>query len=116
MDTTVLKALTAWVIRWAAAERYSWVTLGLAPSSDAEPPVRAKVWNDAANVMYRHGEHFPDFNSLREFEQRFNPELEAVYVAAPGGLGVAIVFRDILRIISTGARGGLGRGVERQRE
>jgi phosphatidylglycerol lysyltransferase len=110
-----LLGLFAKLMLWANEQGVRWFNLGLAPPRGADPRRRSALWNEAANVLYRHGEHFPEWAGLREFKEAFDPVWEPRYLASPGGLLLPMVFRDLARLVSRSLRGSLGRGIQKPR-
>ena len=79
--------------------------LGMAPLSGmAEHPL-APRWHRLGRLLFSHGEHFYNFQGLRAFKEKFAPEWEARYLAAPGGLTPLFVLADVAALISGGMRG-----------
>ncbi|HYU35043.1 MAG TPA: phosphatidylglycerol lysyltransferase domain-containing protein, partial [Thermoanaerobaculia bacterium] len=56
-----------------------------------------------------HGEHFYNFQGLREYKEKFDPVWEPRYLACPGGLMLPRVLTDIAALIGGGLRGVVGR-------
>ena len=79
--------------------------LGMAPLSGmAEHPL-APRWHRLGRLLFSHGEHFYNFQGLRAFKEKFGPEWEARYLAAPGGMTPLFVLADVAALISGGVRG-----------
>jgi phosphatidylglycerol lysyltransferase len=79
--------------------------LGMAPLSGmAEHPL-APRWHRLGRMLFSHGEHFYNFQGLRAFKEKFGPEWEARYLAAPGGMTPLFVLADVAALISGGMRG-----------
>jgi len=79
--------------------------LGMAPLSGmAEHPL-APRWHRLGRLLFSHGENFYNFQGLRAFKEKFNPEWEARYLAAPGGMAPLFVLADVAALISGGLRG-----------
>ncbi|MGK2857164.1 MAG: bifunctional lysylphosphatidylglycerol flippase/synthetase MprF [Thermoanaerobaculia bacterium] len=108
--TGTMQALAVELAVWARDQHYRWFSLGLAPHRGIDPNRRSPAWNRAASVLYRHGEHFTDFQMLRAFKESFSPVWEGRYLASPGDLRLANVLRDVTRLVASGMRAGLGVG------
>jgi phosphatidylglycerol lysyltransferase len=79
--------------------------LGMAPLSGmAEHPL-APRWHRMGRLLFAHGENFYNFQGLRAFKEKFAPQWEARYLAAPGGITPLFVLADIAALISGGFRG-----------
>ncbi|MET0282579.1 MAG: bifunctional lysylphosphatidylglycerol flippase/synthetase MprF [Steroidobacteraceae bacterium] len=79
--------------------------LGMAPLSGMASHPLAPNWHRAGRLLFSHGENFYNFQGLRAFKEKFAPEWEARYLAAPGGLTPLFVLADIAALISGGYRG-----------
>jgi phosphatidylglycerol lysyltransferase len=55
--------------------------------------------------MYRYGEHFYNFQGLREFKEKFDPTWEPRYLASPGGLALPRILANVAALIGGGMRG-----------
>ncbi|MFL6549618.1 MAG: bifunctional lysylphosphatidylglycerol flippase/synthetase MprF, partial [Povalibacter sp.] len=87
------------------AQGYQRFGLGMAPLSGmAEHPL-APGWHRLGRLLFAHGENFYNFQGLRAFKEKFNPEWEARYLAAPGGMTPIFVLADVAALISGGLRG-----------
>ena len=65
----------------------------------------APLWNRINALVYRHGEHFYNFQGLRAYKEKFDPEWSPRYLAAPGGLALPRVIADVAALISGGITG-----------
>jgi phosphatidylglycerol lysyltransferase len=76
--------------------------LGMAPLSGmAEHPL-APNWHRVGRLLFAHGEHFYNFQGLRAFKEKFDPQWEARYLASPGGVAPLILLTDIAALIGGG--------------
>lgn len=57
------------------------------------------------NLVFRHGEHFYNFQGLRQYKEKFHPHWHPRYLASPGGLALPQILTDIATLISGGTRG-----------
>ena len=87
---------------WARAEGYRYFNLGMAPLSGFEQRRLAPLWNRTGAFIYRHGEHFYNFDGLRRYKEKFLPEWQSRYLAAPGGVALPRILLDVSRLISGG--------------
>ena len=55
--------------------------------------------------MFRHGGAFYNFEGLRGFKQKFQPNWHPRYVALPVGISPMMAMADVALLISGGARG-----------
>jgi len=79
--------------------------LGMAPLSGMAGHPLAPRWHRMGRLLFSHGEHFYNFQGLRAFKEKFAPQWEARYLAAPGGMTPLFVLADIAALISGGLRG-----------
>jgi len=90
---------------WGAAGGYEWFNLGMAPLSGMEARALAPLWYRINALVYRHGEHFYNFQGLRLYKEKFDPEWSPRYLAAPGGIALPRVLTDLSALISGGLVG-----------
>jgi len=88
---------------WAKAEGYAWFNLGMAPLSGLEQHELAPLWHKLGHLIFSHGEAFYNFEGLRHYKEKFEPEWRPRYIACPGGLlGLPRALLDTSRLISGG--------------
>jgi phosphatidylglycerol lysyltransferase len=90
------------LMRWAHDQGYTRFNLGMAPLTGLSAGRLAGRWNRFANLVAKHGEHFYGFVGLRRFKQKFSPEWQPRYLAAPGGSQLLAALLDVTRLISAG--------------
>ena len=59
--------------------------------------------------VYRHGNHFYNFEGLRAFKEKFDPEWRSVYVAMPSHANIVAVTADTVSLIGGGIRSAIAR-------
>lgn len=89
---------------WGQAQGYQWFVLGMAPLSGLEMRPLSSLWHKVGNGIFRFGDNFYNFEGLRRYKEKFGPEWQSVYLAAPGGLAFPRVLVDATRLISGGRR------------
>ncbi|MDB5989427.1 MAG: putative rane protein [Herbaspirillum sp.] len=89
---------------YCQAQGYQRFGLGMAPMSGMEQHQLASRWHRFGRMMFQHGERFYNFRGLRSFKDKFDPEWEARYLIAEGGLAPIFTFSDVTALIN----GGLG--------
>lgn len=92
------------VAQWAAEQRYQRFNLGMAPMSQQEKDHLEPLWAQLSDSVFRHGEHFYDFQSLRRHKEKFAPQWKDKYVACPSGQALSPVLNDVAAIISATLR------------
>lgn len=105
----VMDYLFAELFLWGAAQSYRCFNLGMAPLSGLESHPLAPLWHRLGTMLFRHGEHFYNFEGLRAYKQKFHPEWCPKYLAAPRGLGLPAILLDVSALISGGFKGILTR-------
>jgi phosphatidylglycerol lysyltransferase len=89
---------------WARAQGYAWFNLGMAPLAGLERHPLAPAWHRVGSFVFRHGEHFYNFEGLRRYKEKFRPVWEPKYLAAKGGLTLPRTLLDISTLVSGGFR------------
>lgn len=100
-----MDALFAELMLWGEAQGFHWFSLGAAPLSGLENRQLASLWNRIAGFTYGHGNHFYNFEGLREFKQKFDPVWSPNYLATQGGISVPLVLYEINQLVSGGVKG-----------
>ena len=104
-----MDALFAELMLWGQEQGFRWFSLGMAPLSGFERNRLAPLWNRVGWLLFRYGEHFYNFQGLREFKDKFDPVWEPRYLACPGGLGDPLVLTRVASLVSGGVRGVVAR-------
>ncbi|MGE4607254.1 MAG: bifunctional lysylphosphatidylglycerol flippase/synthetase MprF [Myxococcota bacterium] len=102
---SVMEYLFVQLMLWGRAEGYESLSLGMAPLSGLSSDPLAPAWSRVGAAIFRHGEHFYNFQGLRSYKQKFSPVWEPRYLASPGGLGVARSLLRVSALVSGGLRG-----------
>ena len=105
----VMQFLFTELMLWGRAEGYQFFRLGMAPFSGMERRALAPLWSRLGAFMYRHGEHFYNFQGLREYKEKFEPVWEPRYLASPAGLALPTILANIAALIGGGIRGVVGK-------
>jgi phosphatidylglycerol lysyltransferase len=101
----VMEYLFIHLMLWGTAEGYRWFDLGMAPLSGLQDHGLAPLWNRAGAYIFRYGEHFYNFQGLRQYKEKFDPEWVPKYLACPGGLAVPRILANIATLVSGGMKG-----------
>jgi phosphatidylglycerol lysyltransferase len=89
---------------WGRTQSYRWFNLGMAPLSGLEQHALAPAWHRVGSFVFRHGEHFYNFEGLREYKQKFDPVWRPRYLATRGGLFAARALLDVSVLIAGGVK------------
>jgi phosphatidylglycerol lysyltransferase len=81
----------------------------MAPLSGLEDRPPAPLWNRVGVFIFRHGEHFYNFQGLRQYKEKFDPTWEPRYLACPGGLALPRILADLASLISGGLKGAISK-------
>lgn len=68
---------------WGREEGYQWFNLGMAPLSGLEGHDLAPLHQRVGHLVFRHGEHFYNFQGLRQYKDKWDPIWLPRYVACP---------------------------------
>jgi phosphatidylglycerol lysyltransferase len=93
------------LLLWGKSEGYKWFNFGMAPLSGLEDRQLAPLWLQAGAFLFRHGEHFYNFQGLRQYKDKFAPEWQPKYLACPRGLMLPRILTNVASLISGGAKG-----------
>ncbi len=105
----VMEYLFGQLMLWGRDAGYRYFSLGMAPLAGFEHHRLAPLWNRFGALLFRNGEHFYNFQGLRHFKEKFDPEWEPRYLASPGGLMTPLVLTRIATLVSGGATGIISR-------
>jgi phosphatidylglycerol lysyltransferase len=94
--------LFAELLTWGRAEGYRWFNFGMAPLAGIEHRRDAALWSPVAAFVFRHGEHFYNFEGLRRYKAKFGPVWTPLYLASPGGAALPRVLLDVTALIAGG--------------
>jgi phosphatidylglycerol lysyltransferase len=97
--------LPANIMLWGRQQGYGWFNLGMAPLSRLENHPLRPVWNRVGGIIFRHGEHFHNFQGLREYKEKSDPVWTPKYMACPSGFAVPRVLTNLAVLISGGPIG-----------
>ena len=93
------------VILWGKQEGYRWFNMGMAPLAGLEDHGLAPLWSRLGAFVFSHGEHFYNFQGLRRYKDKFDPEWRPKYMACPGGLAVPRIMANIASLVSGSMKG-----------
>jgi phosphatidylglycerol lysyltransferase len=101
----VMEYLFVSLMLWGKEQGYRWFNLGMAPFSGLENRALAPLWNRLGAFVFRYGEHFYNFQGLRQYKEKFGPQWRPRYLASPGGLALPQIFANLATLISGGIKG-----------
>jgi phosphatidylglycerol lysyltransferase len=80
------------------------LSLGVAPLAGLKLAPLSSRWHRLARLIWKHGDRFYNFQGLRLFKGKFNPNWEPRYFAASGTLGPFVALADAVALIGAGFR------------
>ena len=72
------------IMNWGKNQKYEWFSLGMVPLAGLEPEKVRSLWSNVGTFVYRHGEHFYNFEGLRRYKEKFEPVWQPKYLILPG--------------------------------
>ncbi len=105
----VMQYVFAQALLWGKERGFTRFSMGMAPLSGLESGPLAPLSARLGALVFRHGEHFYNFQGLRAYKEKFDPVWEPRYLASPGGLALPRIVGNIATLVSGGARGLIGR-------
>ena len=79
---------------------YREFSLGMAPHRGLEARNDASLWMQAGDRIVRHGGQFYNFEGLRRFTEKFDPDWRPSYLAGSGALPSLVPLADAAKLIS----------------
>jgi phosphatidylglycerol lysyltransferase len=93
------------LLLWSKQQGYRWFNLGMAPLAGLEDHSLAPLWDRLGTFIFRHGEHFYNFQGLRHYKEKFDPVWEPKYLAFPGRIALPRILLNLASLISGGLKG-----------
>jgi phosphatidylglycerol lysyltransferase len=90
------------LLLWGKAQGWRWFDFGMAPLAGLDKMTEAPVWRRLGTLLYRHGEHFYNFEGLRRYKAKFDPVWTPMYLASPGGVALPVILADVAALIAGG--------------
>lgn len=102
---SVMEFLFLHLILWGQSEGYRWFNMGMAPLSGLESHTLAPLWHRLGSFAYRRGEQLYNFQGVRFFKEKFDPQWRPRYLVYPGGIVLPRVLANVAGLVSGGLRG-----------
>ncbi|MBL8931435.1 MAG: bifunctional lysylphosphatidylglycerol flippase/synthetase MprF [Kineosporiaceae bacterium] len=103
----VMSHLFVAAMTWAQEQGFASFSIGMAPLSGLV--AEDGYWDRIGHFLFSHGEHFYNFQGLRQFKERFHPLWQPRYVASPGGPALPSIMLDVATLVGGGLRGVVAR-------
>ena len=100
IPTGILDFVLVEAILWAKGQGYRTVNLGLTPPRGLGRRDTVSRWNRFGAQLYRHGEHYSDFNELRRAKARFAPRWDPRFVSSRPGLALSRAIPDLAKLVA----------------
>jgi phosphatidylglycerol lysyltransferase len=94
---------------WGREQGYRWFSFGMTPLAGLEQIESASGWGRVGAFVFRHGEHFYNFQGLRDYKDKFAPVWQGRYLAYPGALTLPGVLLSLTALIGGGLKSALGK-------
>lgn len=101
---SVMDFLMIELMLWGKAQGFHWFNLGMAPLSGLVDREFSPTWNRVGAFVYRHGEHFYNFEGLRAYKEKFHPVWRPRYIASPGRTALPRIIMDVTSLIAGSPR------------
>jgi len=101
----VMDFLFVELLLWGKEQDFKTFNLGMAPFSGLDAHPLGPSWSRLGSMLYKHGEHFYNFQGVRKYKEKFKPDWQPRYLAAPGGFELARVVANLATLVSGGIRG-----------
>ncbi|HPR56281.1 MAG TPA: bifunctional lysylphosphatidylglycerol flippase/synthetase MprF [Deltaproteobacteria bacterium] len=102
---SVMEYLFIQIMLWGKEQGYHWFNLGMVPLSGLENRPMAPLWNRFGSFVFRHAEHFYNFQGLQQYKNKFSPVWEPRFLASSGTLTLPRVLTSLATITSGGLKG-----------
>ena len=89
---------------WGCEQSYRYFNLGMAPLSGLSTHALAPLWHRLAARIFNRGESFYNFQGLRAFKDKFDPEWQPRYIAVPSAWSLPPALLDATALIGGGLR------------
>ncbi|WP_312934493.1 bifunctional lysylphosphatidylglycerol flippase/synthetase MprF [Pseudomonas sp.] len=84
---------------------YGRFSLGMVPLSGLQPRRGAPLTQRLGSLVFQRGEQLYNFQGLRRFKDKFQPDWEPRYMAVPAGLDPLVALADTAALIAGGLTG-----------
>lgn len=86
------------------AQGYGELSLGMAPLAGLETREGSRWTMKLGALVYRHGGHFYNFEGLRNFKDKFDPDWQPRFLVAPPRANILLIATDAAALIAGGMR------------
>lgn len=93
------------LIQHYKSQGYAHFSLGMVPLSGLQPRRGAPLTQRLGSMVFQRGEQLYNFQGLRRFKDKFQPDWEPRYMAVPAGLDPLVALADTAALIAGGLTG-----------
>ncbi len=93
------------LLQWGKAQGYETFNLGMAPMSGLRLHPLAPFWNKLGQLLFAKGNRFYNFQGLRRFKEKYQPQWRPCYLVSQGGLRLPAILANTASLISRGMLG-----------
>ena len=101
----IMEYLFIHLMLWGREQGYAEFDLGMAAMAGLDGRTSAPVLSRAGAKIFRHAEHFYNFQGLRSYKEKFSPVWRPRYLAARPGVAMARMLGDTTLLVSGGMKG-----------
>ncbi|MEI6387340.1 MAG: bifunctional lysylphosphatidylglycerol flippase/synthetase MprF [Spirochaetota bacterium] len=98
----IMEFLFTNLMLWGREGGYSWFNLGIAPMSGVKSSEAGPIWNKAISLIYNAGGSLYNFEGLRRYKEKYDPQWSPVYLASRGRLALPIIAAEITALVARG--------------
>ncbi|KPA93164.1 hypothetical protein PF66_00092 [Pseudomonas asplenii] len=100
-----MEFLMVGLIQHYKQQGYARFSLGMVPLSGLQPRRGAPLTQRLGSMVFQRGEQLYNFQGLRRFKDKFQPDWEPRYMAVPAGLDPLVALADTAALIAGGLTG-----------
>jgi phosphatidylglycerol lysyltransferase len=93
------------LLLWGKQQGYGSFNFGMVPLSGFKDKPLATLWTRTGVYIFRHGEHFYNFQGLLQYKNKFHPQWYPKYLAGPKGLMLPRILANVASLIGGGLKG-----------
>ena len=105
----VMENLFIELMLWGHEQGYREFNLGMAPLSGVTGNAQGPLWNRIAGGIFQHAETFYNFQGLRSYKSKFDPEWIPRYIAVQSAWSLPSALFDVTKLIGGGLKNTLGK-------
>ena len=94
---------------WGKDNGYACFNLGMAPLAGLDEFNPSSLWSRLGRFVFRHGENFYNFEGLRRYKAKFDPQWSPRYLACPNAWALPQALADVTALVSGGIRKALSK-------